>query len=640
MLNKRQEDILHYIEDGREYVTIETIANNCGLSKRTIHSELQAVSNYLEQEGRHLEKKRGVGITIKDNLEKSFDRKSETISPDVSDVLERRMEIMRCLLFDNKYLTYQYLSDLFFVSKTSIVKDFEFIMSVLGADSAVSLTSNRHGTKLQGTEADFQTAMLQFNRFVMSHAEIYADDMLHKNIDILSIYYGDDIVKTCKNIFYSYIRKYSNVISDHYVQNVLSIFIILTYRSSEDNHHLAADNPNKVSEKFFEDSAEAILDKVTLRLGIHFTSEDKQFFSKHLVLNRFEGVTGGSQFTEFADRLLQRMTDSLKIDFLSDEKLVKQLKDHIPAMMYRLQSNMTVENPFTSQIKREFSLMFNLISMVIVEIESDYQVVFNENEIAFLTTYFQSAIERAKINKRILVVCQMGIATSELLVNRIKKALPSIDTIELSSVAELEYLDITVYDFVISTVHLDIPDKNIIFVSPFLTKNDIERIKAAGYTPSLLPYSQAVSQFHHLFGKLSEDSILLNTAFEDRKGLFKEFGRYLVEKGYVAPEFIGDLFHREQLGATDLPVGVAIPHGNPQHIKQTQIFLLRNKKKIRWDKYQVDIIFMICVCKDDLILTRGILTDIYNIIDNPKLLKLIRHENQSSKLLKHLQGGH
>lgn len=638
MLSKRQMEILRILEDADDFITVENIAIQCGLSKRTIHTELNRISDYVRQGGRTLEKKRGIGVSLRSQSQLSS-KESKPKTEEFFDsnlVLERRLEIMRRLLFEDGFLTYQALSEEFLVSKTSIVKDFEFILSILTVDSAIHFVSDRQGTCLKGSEVDIQRAMLQFNRFVMAQSDVHAKEMLPKNLDILAGYYGDEIIRTCQQIFYSYIRKNIHAISDYYVQNVLNILIILVYRAFSGYHH---EQSTEVSEKFFEESSHTILEKITLRLGIEFTAADELFFSKQLTLNRFEKIGSNQMSDVFTQKLLEGMSLNLKVNFLEDNKLKEQLSEHITAMMYRLQSRVSVENPFLDQIKKEFALVFNLLSMMIVEIEKEYQIVFNENEIAFLTIYFQSAIERAKINKRILVVCQMGLATSELLLHRINQALPSLDSLELSSVAELEYMELDNYDFIISTVHLDIPGKNVILVSPFLTENDMEKIKQAGYSPSTISGQTKITQFHHLHALLGENEIFLDTDYKDKDSLLKGIGKKLVEKQIVRPAFVNDLFHREKLGATDLPMGVAIPHGSPQNSLKSQVILLKNQRKIKWCDYFVDIIFVICLSQEDRLRTKGVLSDIYQIIDSPQLLKLIRKEKNRSDLAKKLFGG-
>ena len=61
------------------------------------------------------------------------------------------------------------------------------------------------------------------------------------------------------------------------------------------------------------------------------------------------------------------------------------------------------------------------------------------------------AQERIQIIRRILVVCPMGIAASELLINRIKRVIPPKNIIQSDSIAELENLDLDQFDFIFGT---------------------------------------------------------------------------------------------------------------------------------------------------------------------------------------------
>ena len=172
--------------------------------------------------------------------------------------------------------------------------------------------------------------------------------------------------------------------------------------------------------------------------------------------------------------------------------------------------------------------------------------------------------------------------------------------------AELKYIDLSQFDFIISTVHLDISHKDVILVSPFLSDKDIENIKAAGYRPSTISTPKTAKEFHHLYTVMSEKEIFLDRNFKDKETFFQKFGQELVEKKIVTDSFIDDLFHREKLGATDLPMGIAVPHGSPENILQSKIFLIKNQRKIKWNDYFVDIIFVICISPVDKFRTKGI----------------------------------
>ncbi|WP_461198117.1 BglG family transcription antiterminator [Enterococcus sp. N249-2] len=636
MLTKRQKEILDLLDSRDEFLTVHFIATSLGVSKRTIHSDLDQLEDYVQSIGKYFEKKRGVGVVLRELKEHESTNQMDEVT-DLFDTVTRRIEIMKNLIFDGRDVSFNRLSERYMVSKTSISKDFEYIMRILQSGSNIELYKNVHGTRILGNEVDIQKACLQFNRYIISNSDFYFEDTISIKMNVLAPYYGEKIISVCTNILYNYVRDNSNAISDYYVQNVLNIFIILVFRNIN-GYHIQENKKMSNSEytNFFEESAVRLMHKVALRLNFSYTNEDVIYFSQHLISNRFEPLPEKNVDNVVVQKLLTQVSDALSIDFSKDKKLEEQLINHIPPMIYRLRSNNKTDNPFTEQIKREFSLTFNIIWMVLSEHEKNLEISFNEDEIAFLTIYFQSAIERAKINRKILVICQMGIATSELLMNRIKNILPSLDTIEVASVAELEHIDVYQFDLVISTIKIEIPNKEVLLVSPFLTDIDIENIKKSGYQPSNIKEMNPLLNMQHVRKFIQQEFIYVDTEFSSKEEVFNTIGSELINKKFVAPNFVKNLFSREKLGGTDLPSGTAVPHGSPLDVYQTVIVIVKNKKKFKWDKYYVDIIFIICIAKEDTSQTRLILADIYNIVDNSNILKNMRGNFSKKYLLKNL----
>lgn len=637
MVSQRQKELLELLESQTDFLTVQVLANQLGVSKRTVHSKLKLLENHIQRLGKCIEKKRGVGILLKNcKIEQPFTESLDTI--DTYSTFSRRIDIMKILLFDEEMISFNSLSELYLVSKTSISKDLECIKEILQAGSDITLKSDVQGTRISGTESDIQKAYLQFNRYIISHSNYYYDDTIRMKMNVLGPYYEETIISVCTNILYNYVRDNSNALADYYVQNVLNIFIILVHRNLN-GHHIQENEKTKGSEfsLFFEESAVRLLHKAALRLRFSYTNEDVKFFSQHLIANRFESLPKETIDNGVVKTLLTRVSKALSIDFSNDKKLEQQLMDHIPPMIYRLQSNNKTENPFTEQIKTEFSLTFNVIWVVLSEYEKKLNISFNEDEIAFLTIYFQSAIERAKLNRKILVVCQMGIATSELLMNRIKNILPSLDTIEVASVAELEHIDVYQFDLIISTIKIEIPEKKVLFVSPFLTDIDTQKIKNSGYKPSNLSPKNSTLTVQHLRKYIQPDLVYVNSEFSSKEELFRMVGLQLIKKGLVSEKFIENLFQREKLGGTDLPSGTAVPHGHPSYVNKTTIVFIKNKKKFKWDKYYVDIIFLICISEEDTNQTRQILSDIYNIVDTENVLKQMRKPISKTEIMEILR---
>ena len=632
MLTKRQKKLLDLLIHQDDFQTVDFFSKKLGVSKRTIHSEIKIIEDYVKSSGEYIEKRRGVGIALRKASEE-MDPTEMDEGTDVYSTVSRRIEIMKYLLFEEK-VSFSSLSNHFMVSKTSIKNDLMFVMKVLSEGNNSKLQGDIHGTRLIGAEEDIQKAFLQFNRYVLSNSDYYIEDEIAKKMKLLETYYGEQLMSVCSNILYNYVRNHANAISDYYVQNVLNIFVILMYRIKMGHHiSLTTTANHSGDDSFFEESANELLNIAALRLDLSYTPEDVKYLSQHLILNRFESLPDQKIDVSIVDSLLARVSESLNINFSRDEKLGNQLRNHIPPMIYRLRAKNKIENPFTSRIKTEFSLTFNVIWVVLSEYEKELGISFNEDEIAFLTIYFQAAIERAKMNRRILVVCQMGIATSELLINRIKNVLPSLDTLEAASVMELDEIDLDSFDLILSTINIDLPSKKVIYVSPFLNDEDISKIGNELYKPAKQVMEKPFSGFDNLTKYINAEFIYLNTNFTSKEELIASIGKELIQSGYVTTEFIESVTNRETVGGTDLPTGVAVPHGNSHDVKKTIVAVIKNAKKFKWNNYFVDIAFMICISKQDTKETRNILSDIYNIIDSPERLKGIREASSTDDLL-------
>lgn len=631
MLTERQKSLLELLASQQDYQTVDFFSSKLGVSKRTIHSDLDVIKTYIEKKDVELDKKRGVGILLtSDNQMPSI----KTVNDNFYGVAKRREQLMIMLLFDEGKVSFNFLADKFLVSKTSIINDLEFVMNILNRNANLQLKSDVTGTKLVGNEVDIQKGHLQFCRHIIQVSEFYSNESIDKKIKILEEFYGNQIITVCTNILYSFIRKNLNTISDHYIQNILNIFIVLVYRASK-GYHILKDEERKLSnrQQFFDDSAVKIIHKASLRLGISYENADVAYLSHHLVSNRVKPVPNKKVDDQVVDRLIKKVSDLLNINFSSDENLNEQLKKHIPAMIYRLRSNNKTDNPFVNQIKQEFSLTFNIVWVAVSEFEKELVVTFNEEEIAFLTMYFQAAIERADRNKKILVICQMGIATSELLMNRMKNVIPSLDQIEVASVPELNEMDLNTFDLIISTIKVNIPNKHVIIVSPLLSNEDIEKIKQSGYEPSMVDKTQDAVIGSQLLQHSHPKFVFYNTNFTNKNDLINFVTRSLKEDGYVTSEFVVSLKDRERLGGTDLPSGTAIPHGNPSCVNRTIITVVKNKKKFKWEKYYVDIIFLISIARKDKQLTKNILSDIYNVVDNKDILSELRKQKNKEAFL-------
>ena len=636
MLTNRQQKIIQLLQSKNNFQQVDMIAKQLGVSKRTVYADLLEIEK--NSQNITLIKKRGVGVLIKKEDVQPYTLTQNTVN--MYDVDARRLKIMELLLFEQKPISFNQLSQLFLVSKSSLINDFHFVVQQLGIHRKVELVSNHTGSYLDVSELRLQQLCLRFNELYLQESEIVMEDIRHKVVQLIP-YYGEDTVIGCSNLLYRYVKQHLSKVSDVYIQRVLNIFVILVCRLKK-GYHVQLPNTNRIDARSYRDSAEYLLRHAAVMMQFSYTEEDSLYFAEQLASNRFDNGNLHDIRNDIAIEIIQAVSEALMIDFANDTDLKKQLMEHLASMIVRLKQKQVIENPFTAQIKLEYAVTFSVIWGVLCQYEQELHIQLTEDEIAFLTIYFQSAIERAKANKKILIVCQMGLATSELLLIRIKHILPSIDRIETASFVELEsYHHLSEYDLIISTIRLHIEHSNVLYVSPILTTSDIENIKKQAYTPVESTYGnhQSVFLFHKLTPYICHETVYMNTNYQSKEELLMDISLQLEEKQIVDKQFKIQLLEREAQSDTDLPTGIAIPHGNPMSVHRTRIVVVKNKRKLKWNQYFVDIVFMICIAKEDLSKTREIMTYLYELLENQHYLQQIRTSPSAIDWFNQLKGG-
>ena len=192
MLTERQAFLTSLLIKQSGYKTVKYFAQLLNVSERTVHSDLEQISNSLLNKGFQLDKKSGKGIALKKTDKTTTDRKIRTIT---LAKFSRRKEIIELMLFEEKIVTFEYLSTLFSVSKSSIEQDLKFVKQLLTSNNNLQVISDAGGTRLSGLEKEIQKAYLNFNFFVFE-ANLGILDDGDERLAILSHYYGEQNVKT------------------------------------------------------------------------------------------------------------------------------------------------------------------------------------------------------------------------------------------------------------------------------------------------------------------------------------------------------------------------------------------------------------------------------------------------------------
>lgn len=622
MLTARQIQLLHLLQAEQTYQPVRYYADRLSVSKRTLDSEIGNLRAY----GLRIESRRGVGIL----LDKASQFKEKDIDQ-TSNVFERHIVILGELLFSTEATSFNMLAEKYFVSKSSIKQDLREIERIIARGSELKLVSDNEGTRLEGSIRSWIDALTLFNQIIMDTKdfETYSVD---KKIEVLHFYYPPEMVATCKSVFYSYLKRHVDTFSEMYVENFLCVLIALMWQLMRGLHMPEAKCLADLQEHaFFIDSAEEILRRATTRLHCSYTSSDVIFLSKKLVQFRLEPLPEALADADRATELIREVARVLNIDITKDEVLLAQIEQHIPAMFQRLKAHIRIKNPFIEQIKTEYAILFNSLWLVLSDFGSVHEVSFNDEEIGYLTIYFQLALEKIGISRTILVVCPAGMVTSELLVNRIERVIPSFDTLEVASTLECANLNLDYYDVILSTVPM--VGERVQVISPFIKDDDLIKLLAQSKARRSLPQTHSV--LRHF---IAPEWVFVDEHFDTAETLLREIAHRLEVQGYVSSKFAESMIAREHLGHTDMPTGVAFPHGSVEEVFRSFVAVIRNRPKFKWSDYYVDIIFIIGINRRDIHHTKALISDMYQIIDNPDSLKRLRNEEDRLEVVRQLYG--
>jgi mannitol operon transcriptional antiterminator len=156
--------------------------------------------------------------------------------------------------------------------------------------------------------------------------------------------------------------------------------------------------------------------------------------------------------------------------------------------------------------------------------------------------HFGAALERRQANfpQHVLIICPSGIGSSKILVSKLETAFPQIQQIRHASFFELERLDTDDFDLIVSTVPLSMPEETYVQVQPFLSDDEVEKIRDYLREKSLNAglANRAVSEFREGSGG-------------GQAGFYQ-----MVETTQVIGELIEDVFLERHEATSSIPEAV------------------------------------------------------------------------------------
>lgn len=643
-MNNRQKDLAITLLEQNSFMSAAQLAKTHQVSSKTIYSDLKELQDLFLTNDLFLTKVPRHGILVKGEgahkakLLASL-RSQNELSINYKDYSEREARYLYKLILEADKQSVLDLALSFFLSETSVRRDLEKLEHYL-RENKLLLSKQMGDVQIKGSEKDIRHF---YRTYLISNYQLMSpQEDIKKTLS--SIFPVEQVTDICDMIAKS-AALYAFSIPSH-----LEIYLILDLLIASNRirrQHCLKETSIEEDLKYLEVYPLAS-DLLSQALSIPVERlPDKDIKDICLTILSLGYVTIPDDKHEFhilTKHLIQKVSELSGIDFQADQYLYEKIANHMRPMIYRLKNGIRLENQTTEEIKKRYSILFNIVWLATKTVADNYQIAFLDSEIAFLTIYFQIAVEKIEKPLLIYVICPHGLATSELIINALKRVISPYDYLK-----KIEYTQITSHeakkaDMIISSVELSHIEEPYILVSPVLSQLEMEKIRDVYYsmvngnrkTLSVINNHDVVNQ--SLISDLIGQRIYLH---QDCQSL-EECIQYLVEHNDTnynhSSAYRKSIMQRESLGSTSVYTGIALPHASPDTVEVSQLSLLTLKNPIQWGTNQVGVIMLIAIKGGEEEVYKDALIHIYSKIDNQNFIRRLAQASTKNDFMRVLLG--
>lgn len=584
-LNERQNSILKYLYNKKDYTTINEISKEFKVSVRTIRYDLDNIEYTLKDN-----EKISLVRTPRYGIKLEFKGKRDILTfssifdcVEINSPEDRVIFIAINLLIGNSKV--EELANMLSVSKNTVVSDLKKAKEILN-NLRINVISKAYiGTCIEGDEEDVRYAFINLY-YKISNADNYK--LLKMIIDDFD---------SVKNDIEKRIHKVENRLSLEYSDTSFKeLIIIIMYcfmRMGEYSNFNYSEEyiKEKEQEEEFEAIQYAFADKTEDKKEICYLM--KWFKSAKVmsfINDKSDVKMDGNKY--LAMRIIEDMEKYTGIDYSNDFDFVNSVVMHFSVAMYRMQNNFKIENPLKEDIKMRLGIIYQITEDVMKKYESEIGVEFPDDEVSYMAMHFGAAFERKTqeiFDTKALIVCNSGLATAGLLSARMEVMLPQI---QVEGVCRLNNLEEELknkdVDIIISTVPIRNTDIEYVEVNPMLNIDDVLKLKKLAFNNVYEKSSEyLVSKYKG--DKVSSVAEIIrksNAAFlydaDNWRDAIAEASKPLIKSGDIKEEYVDDMIKAiEDLGTYMVFIPeIAFVHASNKNVVNNAVSMLTLKNEI------------------------------------------------------------
>ena len=514
-MTPRLKQILNIMLRENRELSVQALAELCGISKRTVQRELESVEGCLKDYRISFRSKTGVGVWL-EGEDQEMKRLSLAInqgdSYDVSNREDRRKRLTLEILKEKGLKKLFYYSSQFQVSEATISGDLEAISRWLSHYSLFVVRKPGSGIYIDGKEENYRKAIRDFIRENVdtrvlkdfyddsAEAEYSLKDAGMKNIGGLL---DDAVIKRVKDCIADMKHeRILNMTETSYAAMIIHITIAIgrILQSETIESEGKWQEINKEDEDYL--LAKELVDRLAGEFDLKIPEIEISYIYLHIKGSKHEKLQYGEDCSLEIDnrefqQLLNHMIDAFdreKTLYLKqDDEFIQGLLVHLQPTIFRILHNMQIHNPVLEDIKENYADIYERCKRVAEVLSLWLKKEVPEEETGFLTVHFGAALVRLEEKNESIrqvhvgVVCSSGIGISRLMSAKLEKAFKGRIAVTAYGKNEVTPYIESKADFFVSSIPIDVTEIPVIYVNPLLGENDMEAIRKTLYRYERLP---------------------------------------------------------------------------------------------------------------------------------------------------------
>ncbi|WP_077613061.1 BglG family transcription antiterminator [Clostridium sp. Marseille-P2415] len=471
-MNQRIVSIINYLTADRK-ISLDQLSQYYHVSKRTLRNDINSINLLLIENGLY---------------PISFDRERVIRQSDFGQLIqlipgqdlysyklsreERSFLAASILVSSSDYITLSMIAEYLYVSRATIIKDLDLIKQILAAADLELISYPNKGLWVQGKESlkrKFILGLIQKEQIFLPKDE--------KGNARFSLQAGN--VVTIRKIVTEQEKLHGSHLTEESYQLITDYIRVMIQRNKQ-GEYMERLGHGPIGKRYR--MAQDILKYISQYCNITSTEDEIFFLGKMLEEVRY------LKQKEFTDRntikiqlltrkLIENVSEELDINLSDDYDFYENLSNHLHSMFHNKTSYLPHNNTFRDIVQNNRDVLAAVkkhVRLFLPYIKREIE----EIELAYITIHICAAIERKK-NKdvafHVVLACNGGIGTSQLLLARLKKHF-NFKVVDIVSSHEAVLITPEQADLIISTVPLKECQTEHIVISPLLNDEDYIRV--------------------------------------------------------------------------------------------------------------------------------------------------------------------